>query len=358
MRMQNNKKDFKGQKIFVGIDVHLKSWSVTVMTESGFHKTHTQNTSAEGLRNHLRQNYPGAEYHIVYESGFTGYSTYYKFKDLGISCHIINAADVPTMQKEKLAKTDNVDSYKLARALKNGDFKKDFLFVPDRNLLDDRSVIRERYLAVRDLAKMKSRIKQCLYFNGVDIPESMRHAASHWTSQYKEWLHTVRLVWKSRKSLDILLELFDKRHQDLLDANTRLRRMAVSKRYKTNYDLLTSIPGIGPVAAMTILTEVMDFDRFSCIRKFIGYIGLKPMTNSSGEKEIVGEMTSRGNRYINSVLVEAAWVAITKSVTLSSLYGRLLHQGMKPQKAIIRVARKLACFIFATIRTQKAYAEC
>ncbi len=357
MRMQSNKKDFRGQKIFVGIDVHLKSWAVTVMTESGCHKTHTQNSSPEGLAHHLRQNYPGGEYHVVYESGFTGYSTCYKFKELGIRCDVINAADVPTMQKEKLGKTDNVDSYKLARALKNGDFNEMFLFVPNKNLLDDRSVVRIRHQAVRDLAKIKARIKQCLHFNGVDVPDSLRHAASHWTKQFMAWLQTVKLLGESRKSMDILLELFGRRHKEVLDANARLRRMCVATRYKTNYDLLTSIPGIGPVAAMTILTEVMDFSRFSCIRKFLGYIGLKPMTSSSGEKESIGEMTFRGNHYINTVLVEAAWVAITKSITLSSLYGRLLHQGMKPHKAIIRVARKLACFMFATIRTQKAYAE-
>ena len=63
------------------------------------------------------------------------------------------------MQKEKLEKTDNVDSYKLARTLKNGVFDNLFLFVPDRNLLDDRSVIRIRHQAVRDLARIKSRIK-------------------------------------------------------------------------------------------------------------------------------------------------------------------------------------------------------
>lgn len=357
MRMQSNKKDFKGQKIFVGIDVHLKSWTVTVMTESGFHKTHTQNISVDGLIKHLRQNYPGGEYHIVYESGFTGYSTYYKFNDLGIRCDIINAADVPSMQREKLQKTDNVDSYKLARALKNGDFKDSFLFVPDRNLLDDRSVVRIRHQKVLELAKIKSRIKHCLHFNGVEIPDSLRYSASHWTTQFKTWLHTVKLIGDSIKSMDILLETYDRRHREVLDANIQLRRMCNSPRYNNNYKLLTSIPGIGQIAGMTILTEVMDFSRFSCIRKFLGYIGLKPMTKSSGEKDSVGEMTFRGNHYINSILVEASWIAIRKSVYLSSLYGRLLHQGMKPQKAIIRVARKLACFIFATIRTQKAYEE-
>ena len=38
--MQSNKKSFKGQKIFVGIDVHAKTWAVETLTESGFVKRH------------------------------------------------------------------------------------------------------------------------------------------------------------------------------------------------------------------------------------------------------------------------------------------------------------------------------
>ena len=42
MRQQNYKKDFNGQNIFVGIDVHLKTWSVSVALPGGYLKTHTQ----------------------------------------------------------------------------------------------------------------------------------------------------------------------------------------------------------------------------------------------------------------------------------------------------------------------------
>ena len=127
---QNYKKDFNGQNIFVGIDVHLKTWSVSIALPSGYLKTHTQKASAKELFEHLNKNYPNGIYHVVYESGFSGFSTYYALKELGVDCMVVHAADVPTTQKEKVTKSDPVDSRKLARSLMNGELQKKFLFAP------------------------------------------------------------------------------------------------------------------------------------------------------------------------------------------------------------------------------------
>ena len=66
--MQKNKISFKGQKIFIGIDVHAKKWEVASLTESGFVKRHSQEPSAKVLFDFLRKNFPDGEYHAVYES--------------------------------------------------------------------------------------------------------------------------------------------------------------------------------------------------------------------------------------------------------------------------------------------------
>lgn len=42
MQRQINELNFTGQNIYVGIDVHLKSWNVTILTESLHHKTFNQ----------------------------------------------------------------------------------------------------------------------------------------------------------------------------------------------------------------------------------------------------------------------------------------------------------------------------
>ena len=77
MQTQRTELNFEGQNFYVGIDVHLKSWTVTVMSESLSLKTFTQPSSAEILRNYLIRNYPGGTYHSVYEAGFSGFWAHY-----------------------------------------------------------------------------------------------------------------------------------------------------------------------------------------------------------------------------------------------------------------------------------------
>ena len=62
MQPQSNKKLFNGQSIYVGIDVHKKSWTVTILGEHYEHKAMSQNPDPEILVNYLRRNFPGGNY--------------------------------------------------------------------------------------------------------------------------------------------------------------------------------------------------------------------------------------------------------------------------------------------------------
>ena len=140
--MQRNEISFKGQKIFIGIDVHAKSWKVAIAPEVGAVKCHSQKPSAKELFDFLKKNYPDGEYKAVYESGFSGFSTYYALTEVGIDCIVIHAADVPTTQYEEVMKTDRVDAAKLARSLKAGQLRGNY--IPEKQFIDDRSVVRIR----------------------------------------------------------------------------------------------------------------------------------------------------------------------------------------------------------------------
>ena len=166
--MQSNKKSFKGQKIFVGIDVHAKTWAVETLTESGFTKRHAQEASAKVLFDFLSKNFPDGEYHAVYESGFSGFSTYYQLKEYGIHCVVVHAADVPSTQYEQVMKTDKIDAGKLARALRKGDIKP--IYIRERENLDDRAVVRLRKTIQKQLSGYKTRVKHLLHTNGVKLP--------------------------------------------------------------------------------------------------------------------------------------------------------------------------------------------
>lgn len=106
MEAQRKALSFKGQNIYIGIDVHLKSWSVTLMSEATQLKRFSQSPDPDALYAHLVRNYPEAEYHSVYEAGFCGFWIHYRLVGLGIHNIVVNPSDVPTTTSEKLRKTD------------------------------------------------------------------------------------------------------------------------------------------------------------------------------------------------------------------------------------------------------------
>jgi transposase len=197
-----------------------------------------------------------------------------------------------------------------------------------------------------------------LYNNGVEYPDEYFNGNHHWTRKFISWLQDdVRLLSETRMSLDMLIEdILHYRHR-LLTVNRKLRTLAQSDKYANKYELLMSIPGIGTTIAMSLLTEIDDIDRFSNQRQFASFLGLIPMMSSSGNKEYVGEKTFRGNKQLGPRIVEASWISIRHDMELSAKYGSLCARGMKPQEAIIRIARKLSNIIFSVLKSNHKY-EC
>ena len=123
---------------------------------------------------------------------------------------------------------------------------------------------------------------------------------------------------------------------------------------EANYDLLCSIPGIGGIVAMTLLTEINDITRFNNEKQFASYLGLVPTSHSSGDKTIHGEMTFRGNKELGPMMIEAAWIAIRNDAGLAASFSNYCRK-MKPQQAIVRIARKLANIIISVLKNKKKY---
>ena len=352
--MQSYKISFKGQKIFIGIDVHKTTWEVAVLTESGFLRRHPQEASAKALFEFLRKHYPDGEYHAVYESGFSGFSTYYALQEHGISCVVTHAADVPTSQYEEVMKTDRIDAEKLARALRNGDIKRP-VYIRERDSLDDRAVMRVRTAIQKQLLGDKSRVKHMLHCNGVKLPERFSKPKARWSGAFITWLkEEVRLLSSTRRALDMLIRQVELNRGALLEATRELRRLSQTDRYKHRHNLLTSIPGIGSVVAMCILTEVWDVARFQNERQFAHYLGLIPTCHDSGPHKSNGVNTFRGNRRLASMIIEAAWVAINKDIGLGACYSHH-KKNMPPQKAIVRVARRMSNIIYSVLKNDKKY---
>ena len=66
MQGKDNRLDFSGQEIYVGLDTGKKSWKVTILTKDFEHKTFTQPPRTEALVGYLRKHFPGAKYLCAY----------------------------------------------------------------------------------------------------------------------------------------------------------------------------------------------------------------------------------------------------------------------------------------------------
>jgi len=82
MQTKVNKNFFDGQSFYVGLDVHKKSWKVTILGEHYEHKTMSQNPDPDLLASYLKKNFPGGHYRAVYEAGFSGFESCRKLRHL------------------------------------------------------------------------------------------------------------------------------------------------------------------------------------------------------------------------------------------------------------------------------------
>ena len=155
------------------------------------------------------------------------------------------------------------------------------------------------------------------------------------------WLKTIPMEEESgRTVLLTLISEAEEMRKVQLSVTRKIRDLSRREFYAKNFDLLKTIPGIGLITGMSFLTEIEDINRFSSIDHFAGYTGLIPSCHSSGEKENNGDITSRANNILRDMIVESAWTAARKDPALHMAFCKLCKR-MEPNKAIIRIARKI-----------------
>ena len=259
--MQRNKISFSGQKIFVGIDVHKRKWSVATITESGFERVHTQNASAQELIDFLHRHYPDGDYVAVYEAGFTGFSTYYSLAEVGIECLVIHPADVPTTQYESVMKTDKVDCLKLAKSLRAGLLNG--IYIRPKDSIDERGVVRIRRAIIKDLSRYKIRVKHLLMNNGVILPEQFdKRRGSCWSGAFIAWLKSdIKLLSSTRRSLDLLIAQVERMRLAQLQATRELRSLSRTEAYRENYDLIIKEMNRPALSLFVSYCDYSGFDR-------------------------------------------------------------------------------------------------
>jgi transposase len=285
----------------------------------------------EDLVNYMKRNYPGGTYKFVYEAGFCGFWIVRKLRELCYEAIVVNPADVPTMQKERLTKTDRIDSRKLSRELENGSLRGIYIPTPEQQSLKSYSRLREQ--TVKQQTRLINRIKGFLNLHGVKILYK-----SILTKKAKIWLKGLEFTNEvNRMYLDTLIEELESNNKCLNEVNKHIGE--ICKKVQ-DIEYISSAPGIGNVVAFTLYSELFDIKRFKNLDNLVSMVGFIPVVSSSDEREKVGGLTHRGNKYLKKMLIQAAWRAMKKDPALTLVYSKLTKR-MTGQRAIIKIVKKL-----------------
>lgn len=348
---QVTKLDFKGQSIYVGIDVHTKSWTATFLVDEIDLYTKTFPPSGKVLSTFLKKNFPGGRYLSAYEAGYCGYWVHEELERSGVKNIVVNPADVPTTDKEKVQKDDPVDSRKLARSLRNGELE--CIFIPDKEQQEDKLLLRTRVCMVKKQTRCKNQIKSTLSFFGIELTDEKIKA--HWSKAYINWLREKSNSPGSQgMRLRIFLDELEHLRKAITELTKQIRLLSTHPRYNKRVELLKTIPGLSILSAMTILTELGDISIYSRLEKLCSYVGLIGDKHKSSDKEKKLGMTQRGNRYLRKVLIESSWVAIRKDPALLLEYKRYTR-SYSGAKVIIKICRKLLNRIRYVLKNEKEY---
>ena len=120
---------------------------------------------------------------------------------------------------------------------------------------------------------------------------------------------------------------------------------------------LRTVPGVGPITALTWALEVGDTSRFRSIKQAISYCGLCSAEKSSADKVMRMPISKQRNKHIQHVLVEAAKMAPRYSHELALVREKEMQRGNK-NRATLAVARKMVAYMLAVERRQLDFLPC
>jgi len=121
--------------------------------------------------------------------------------------------------------------------------------------------------------------------------------------------------------------------------------------------LLLSIPGVGPISAATILSEMKTIDRFPSEAKFAGYCGLGQLVFQSGEQSSGFKKRTMYNRALKGAFFDVAFSAISKSGLARTYYCKKRQEGKTHRQALLRLARYYARIVYSVLKKQKTYQD-
>jgi transposase len=245
-------------------------------------------------------------------------------------------------------KTDKIDCGVLAELARRELVPE--IWLPDPETRAERELARFRLHLVKHRSSLKNRIHAILFQHGVPSPGSDLFGAGG-----RKLLERLRLPEPWASTVATSLALIDVLDEQITACEHELRALGADHRY---VPLLMTCPGIGWVLAFTIASEIGDIGRFASPRKLVGYTGLCPRVEQSGERERRGPLRKNGPNHLRWALVEAAHTAYRHPLYRPILERKRAQLGKKrgTKIAAIDVARKLTEAIWQMLTRNEPFA--
>jgi transposase len=361
-----------------GIDVHQAFLAATILTSAGTKDTREFSTCLDGLldlRTWILEN--RCERVAIESTGIYHIPTY-TILEGKVETIVANPLQIKNIPGRK---TDDIDSEWIAEVCLNGQIKPSY--IPCREIRDIRELTRTHVKLTQSRTVLKNKVHKILQRAGVRISGGLSDIFG------KSGVTILNGILDGKTIDQIFNELKDKRIKnkkaEIKDAikgelsqidifvikecletvkffdakikefDSRIFQSLIAMQNKL--EILMSIPGIGFTIAAAAIAEIGDIRVFSKPKNLVSWSGLAPAVNESAGKSSNGHITKHGNKYLRTILVQAAnSIAIGKPNKLRFFYQRIkTKKGHK--KAIVALARKLASIIHHLLTNNEKYSE-
>lgn len=383
----------------VGIDIGKNHHEASIVSPEGkqigrslrFATTHK---GADSLMSFIFKNIGNSP--CVFGMEATGHYRYpiYSFlKAKGYTIYVINPIQSDSLRKMYIRQTknDSIDSFLIAEVIRFGQFGTTSM--ADENILAMRQLCRYRDSVISSRTEIKLRIGTIME---QIFPEYEKQFSSLWVSTSMGILEKYLTPENIENApIDELFEIIkDKSHNRLTRAKAisikeaaadtfgiKIAQDAFSFQLKQLIDrmnfldkqiealdcqileyyekfdcYLHTIPGIGMIAAATILAEIGDINRFKSSSALVAFAGIDPTVRQSGEfSSTHNHMSKRGSPYLRHAIFLAATTCSFHNSPLNAYYKKKRDQGKHHLTATGAVARKLTSVIYAVLRDSKPY---
>jgi transposase len=249
---------------------------------------------------------------------------------------------------ESTKKTDKLDAQVLAEFLARDMIPE--AHRPTSRQREHRTLVRHRQYLKQCATALKNKIRRILGDYNADRKDLF-------TSEgWQKALKGVKLSDSDQFVLDQLHADWEFLEGQLDNLAKRLKEFAkkAAAREAEARAKLATIKGVGPVTIDVVISELGDVSRFKSSKAVTAYAGLAPRVRQSGGKGKDLGITKEGSPLLRWALVEASWRVIRQSAAWERIY-----QGIKKRaggkKAIVAVARRLLCVMYAMLRDGKNY---